>query len=133
MPKNEGGLFQALLDILKKYDEPKTSVELFDLPEIREHAESANRVSDYLGGLWRKGLLVRTPAPRGLNSSARWMYALKDKNSAKNKAPAPVYEFQKTKSSNAILDKPSIKITEDGGFITIDLPQLRITIESKNP
>lgn len=135
MIRNEAGLFPVLMKVLDEYDEndPQTCVELFDRPEVREHAESANRVSDYLGGLWRKGLVVRTPAPKTGNHSARWAYSLKRSKPGKKAAPAPVYEFQRdSKNPNAILSKPSIEITEDGGVITIDLPQLRITIQTKN-
>ena len=64
MRYNETGLFPALEAALKAASEPLDCQTLFDMPEIREHAALANRVSDYLGGLWRKGLVVRLPHPR---------------------------------------------------------------------
>lgn len=49
-------------------------MELYDLPDVRKHAESANRVSDYLGHMWRKGEARRSPAPKHKNNDARYAY-----------------------------------------------------------
>lgn len=44
MPKKSHGLFNVLEAHLKAATEPLTCVELYDLPDVRKHAESANRV-----------------------------------------------------------------------------------------
>lgn len=55
MRSNEEGLFPALEAALKASGEPMDCQALFDMPEIRKHAASANRISDYLGGPVEKG------------------------------------------------------------------------------
>lgn len=130
MPENEGNLYTALEEALKEASAPKTSVELYDMPQIRKLAESANRVSDYLGNLWRKGLALRHPAPRTSNSNARWMYSWKPQ-SEKRRLQAVEYT-PPSKGKHSILSRPNIEITDDGGTITIDLPQLVITIRAKS-
>ena len=126
----EFGLFQALEQVLKGAEKPMTCNELFDLPEIKKYANSANRVSDYLGGLFRKRMVVRLPAPRTNNSSARWAYEWRRPEAEEAQDPRGgdrvVYE-----SSKVLMDKPSIQITEDGKIITIDMPALTITIRTK--
>lgn len=132
MPSIEGGLFEALEHVLKNAKQPYTCVEMYDLPEIRKLAESSNRVSDYLGGLWRKGKVLRLPAPRTSNSSARWMYAWKPQAEGKARSTAVEYQAPLRTAGHATLySKPNIEITENGGMITIDLPSLSITIRTK--
>jgi hypothetical protein len=133
MPKTEGGLFDALEEVLKQSTDPFTCVELYELPKIRKLAESSNRVSDYLGGLWRKGLVLRHPAPRSSNSSARWMYSWKPQ--PEGRKTAQVFEYvpaPKNTSGVSLLKKPNIEITDNGDVITIDLPQMTITIRPKS-
>jgi hypothetical protein len=81
-------------------------------------------VSDYLGNLWRKGLVVRLPAPKA-DGRARWMYEWKRKG--KTTAEGIPY----IGPANLIYDKPKMTITEEGGVVVIDLPQLTITIRGK--
>jgi hypothetical protein len=52
----EFGLYQALEQVLRQAEKPMTCNELFDLPSVKQYAATANRVSDYLGGLFRKRL-----------------------------------------------------------------------------
>lgn len=73
----EAGLYEALEAELKKAKEPLDCIDLFDKPSVRRHAATANRVSDYLGNLWRKGKLTRLPAPSNEGRKARWLYAWK--------------------------------------------------------
>lgn len=63
MRHSEKGLFNALEKILRETGEPMDCNQLFEKSEVREYAATANRVSDYLGGLWRKGLVTRLPPP----------------------------------------------------------------------
>lgn len=129
--KTESGLYDVLEKILKDAKNPMTCVEMYNIPEVREFAQSANRVSDYLGGLWRKGLVVRMPAPRGNNSAARWMYAWKPKQaSSRSAVEQKVVEYINPNKST-LLDLPSIQITKDGKDIVIELPSLRIMIQTK--
>lgn len=123
MRQNETGLFPALEAALKAASEPLDCQTLFDMPEIRQHAASANRVSDYLGGLWRKGQVVRLPAPRTDNSRARWMYEWKG-----HKGPA-MHGIEYT--PRILADRPTLLVTEEGRDVTIETPHLLITIRQK--
>ncbi len=125
------GLFDVLEKILKDAEHPLTCVEMYDMPEVREFAQSANRVSDYLGGLWRKGLVTRSPAPRGNNSAARWAYSWKPQQNLRTQPEVRSIEYIKP-SKPTLLSRPSIEITEDGQDIVIDLPSLQIRIRTKN-
>lgn len=128
MRTNENGLFPALEEALKAADEPMDCQTLYDMPEIRQHAASANRVSDYLGGLWRKGLVVRLPAPKADNSRSRWMYLWKGAKGPKLHAKL---EQAVEYTPRVLADRPSVLITEEGSTITIELPNLMVVIRSK--
>lgn len=127
MRTNENGLFPALEAALKAATEPLDCTALFDMPEIRAHAASVNRVSDYLGGLWRKGVVVRLPAS-GADSRSRWTYAWKGPRGAKLHAK---FEQGAEYTPRVIADRPSVLITEEGSSITIELPNLVLIIRTK--
>lgn len=75
MLRHDTGLYHAICEVLKVADRPMTSTEIYDIPSVRRYAPNSNRVSDYLGNLWRDRLLKREPAPRIDFSSARWAYS----------------------------------------------------------
>ena len=70
----ENGLFPALKKTLQAATTLLDCNQLYDLPEIKIHASSVSRVSDYLGNLWRKGLLERLPAAKYSDGRSRWLY-----------------------------------------------------------
>lgn len=125
MRHNESGLFPALEAALKAASEPMDCQTLFDMPEIRKHAASANRVSDYLGGLWRKGLVVRLPAAKSENSRSRWAYEWKGSKGPKLYAEALEY------APKILADRPTLLVTDDGNNVTIETPNLIIQIRQK--
>lgn len=125
MRNNESGLFPALEAALKAASEPMDCHALFDMPSVREHAASASRVSDYLGGLWRKNLVVRLPAPPSANSRSRWLYEWKGQKGAKYLDGA--IEF----APKVLADRPAVLITEDGNVITLEFPNLIIQVRQK--
>lgn len=124
MRNNEDGLFPALEAVLKAAKEPLDCQALYDMPSIREHAASVNRVSDYLGGLWRKGKVVRLPAPKTDNSRSRWAYQWKG-----GKGPKLHEAVEYT--PRILADRPSMLITETGNKVTIELPNLILVIMNK--
>ncbi len=97
---------------------------MFDMPEVKQHAASVNRVSDYLGGLWRKGVVVRLAAPKVEGTRARWMYEWKG-----NRGPKLHDAIEYT--PRVLADRPSVLITEEGNVITIEMPHLVISIRQK--
>lgn len=124
MRYNPDGLFPVLEATLKASSVPMTCQTLWALPEVRANAASANRVSDYLGGLWRKGLVVRLPAPKDSNDRSRWMYEWKG-----HKGPKLHGAIEYT--PRILADRPTLLITEEGNVITVELPNLIISIRQK--
>lgn len=124
MRYNPDGLFPALEAALKAASDPLTAQDLFDLQDIRPLASSVNRVSDYLGNLWRKGIVVRTPAPKTGESRARWAYAWKG-----NKGPKLHDAVEYT--PRVLADRPTMLVTEEGNVLTIEFPNLIISIRQK--
>lgn len=127
MRHNENGLYAALERVLREQGRAMDCHELFDLAEIKEHAASVNRVSDYLGGLWRKGLVVRLPAASE-DSRARWAYQWKGKHPVDKLNVTEGIEY----APRVIADRPSILITEEGKTMTIQLPNWVIVIKPTN-
>lgn len=131
--RNKDGLFGALERALRKATDPMDCATLFDLPEVRQHAETVNRVSDYLGNMWRKGQVLRLPAPRLENTRARWLYIWKNKGPAKKFKPDldQAIEFNETVAN--VLTRPSMEITEEGDTVVITLAAITITIKQNRP
>lgn len=125
MRYNPDGLFPALEAALKAASEPLDCQTLYDMPDIQKHAASVSRVSDYLGGLWRKGLVVRLAAPKTANSRARWMYEWKGHKGPKLHAEAMEY------APRVLADRPSLLVTEEGNVLTLELPNIIIQIRQK--
>jgi hypothetical protein len=137
------GIYHVLEKILRETDQPLTCVDLFDKPDVRQFAESANRVSDYLGHMWRRDLLDRVPAPKTANSQARWAYIWKGQLGnrpvevvplhKKTETPTPTVNVERSavKAQEKLLEKPNIEISQNGELVTIDLPALTITIRTK--
>ena len=127
MRNNETGLFPALEAALRAASQPLDCQALFDMPAIKEHAASVTRVSDYLGGLWRKGLVSRLPAPKDGSSRARWLYEWKGQKGPRYLDGAVEY------APKVLLDRPSVLISESGSLITMEFPNLVIQIRQKTP
>ena len=125
MRNNETGLFPALEAALKAASDPLDAQALFDMASVKEHASSANRVSDYLGNLWRKGLVTRVPAAKTDGSRSRWMYEWKG-----NKGPR-LYDHALEYTPRVLADRPSVLITEEGLVITMEFQNLVISIRQK--
>ena len=125
MRHSEKGLYQALEKVLRSTGQPMDCNQLFDVPDVREYAATANRVSDYLGGLWRKGLVTRLPsAPVDGASRARWSYQWKE-----SAGPGVGTDY----APRLIADRPNLVITEEGTTIHITFPHLVISIRQTKP
>lgn len=134
--KDEQGVYHVLETLLRKAGKPLTCVDLHDNPDVRKFSDSVSRTSDYLGHMYRRGVLARAPAPKSLNSQARYAYFLKP---TKGK-DAPMTDAQVIQAvakelpadmPRSLLKKPNIEVTDDGRTVVIDLPQLTITIRTK--
>lgn len=120
---SETGLFPALEKILQAATTPLDCNQLYDMPAIKTHAASVSRVSDYLGGLWRKGLVERLPAAKYSDGRSRWLYRWRV-----GRTPSPdgiVY------APRVLADRPTMLVTDEGSVLTIELPNLLISIRQK--
>jgi hypothetical protein len=128
-PEGHNDLFPAIEAALREANEPLDCNQLYDRPEIRQIAPSMNRVSDYLGVLFRRGVLSRVASDKSSGSRTRWSYLWRKKElPAWRKPPdTEIIDFK----PKAILDRPNIYISEDGENINIELPHLSITIKKK--
>jgi hypothetical protein len=124
MKDSEEGLYQLLEKILFEANEPLDAQQIYDIPEVRMVAASTNRVSDYLGNIWRKGLVSRIPSGSG-GRGPRWKYQWKNKvrhsDSAIEYAP------------KLLVNRPTVVITEEGLTMQIEMPELTIIIKQKKP
>ena len=127
MKNSEDGLFSALEAALRAATEPLDAPTLYDMASIKEHAASANRVSDYLGSMWRKGQLVRQAAPKSTTSRAQWVYSWKGQKGPKIFDAAATLEY----GAKMLVNRPSVLITEEGNVITLEFPQIIIQIKQK--
>lgn len=127
--RNEQGLYRALEKELRKAKDPMECAALFDLLSVREHAETVNRVSDYLGNMWRKGQVLRLPAPRLDNTRARWLYIWKNKGPAKKPVVDLASAVEFSPALDSVLNRANMSITEEGDTVVITLPAITITIK----
>lgn len=81
--RSDKEIYQALEKRLRETPKPITCVDLMDDPEFRATAMAeygkdvrvaTNKVSDALGLMWLRNLLVRFPAPKETNSLVRYAY-----------------------------------------------------------
>lgn len=127
-PEGYNDLFPAIEAVLRNANEPLDCNQIFRIPEVNQIAPSANRVSDYLGILFRRGMVSRVPSDRSDGSKSRWKYVWRNKDIPAIKQHAlKVVDY----APKAILDRPNIYISEDGVNINIELPHLSITIKKK--
>ena len=124
MRNDESGLFTALEAALKAASEPLDCHALYEIAAVKASAASVNRVSDYLGNLWRRGLVVRLPAPKDGTSRSRWTYEWKG-----NKGPR--LHAAMDYAPKVLIDRPSMLITDDGATVHLEFPNLIISIRQK--
>ncbi len=99
---------------------PQYCHDLYGMPDVANSAASVNRVSDYLGALSQKGKVVRSPAPKNRANRTRWIYEWSG-----DKGPAlRGIEYR----PRVLADRPTVLITEEGNVITVELPNLIISI-----
>lgn len=124
-------IYQLLEEQLRKSTKPMTCVDLMDIPEIRNEALAeygkdiriaTNKLSDALGLMWRRNLLVRYPAPRESNTLARYAYSWDFKQDAQESVPIP---------SPVVSRKAQLNITEQDGGVLIEFDKFTVFIKQK--
>ena len=115
-------IYQLIEAALRKSEDPQTRYDLFDLPEIKALANSAGRVSDYLGHMWRRGLVKRWHSN---NPSSKAVYAY----TLKSEEEAPRLTLVKEAIDNKA--PPDCRVSTDGPNVIIEIDDLKITIQRK--
>ena len=130
--RSDKQIYRVLEKRLRDTTTPLTCTDLIDRPDIRrefqkEYGEDSqiltNKLSDALGLMWRKGLLIRYPAPRDSTSLAKHSYIWDTKQDTKTPTPilSPTHSVKKT----GVI----IKETNDG--IVLDFEKFTIIIQQK--
>jgi hypothetical protein len=125
MIKSEAEIYQVLEGLLKKAgDTPQTCADLYDDPRVKELSESANRVSDYLGHMWRRGVLQRWYAAKNNQTRSRYAYTWLE---AEETEPQPIDRLTVVRGTK----KPNVTVTENDGSVVLDFPEFTITVVRK--
>ncbi len=130
--RNQLGIYHVLRTHLEASPYPLTCVDLFDFEDVKRYAPDSNRVSDYLGHLFRRGLVSRYPAPRTENSAARFAYLWKNSkaDSPQQRTPAPRLSVVRAAEVQPL--RSNMKVVENtDGSVTIELSNLVITVKPK--
>jgi hypothetical protein len=118
-------VYEIIEELLRKAgDNPLTCVDLYEDKRLQKLADSPNRVSDYLGHMWRKGLLQRWYANE-TTQRARYAYTWKGED---KKEPQKIEALHVIRSETG---KPNVTITEEDKRIVLDFPHFTIIVQSK--
>lgn len=118
-------IYTILEELLRKTgDNPLTCVDLFEDKRVASLVETPNRVSDYLGHMWRRGLIQRWYANE-TTQRARYAYTWKEE---KAKEPKKIEALSVVRNDSV---KPHVTITEEDKRIVLDFPQFTIIVQSK--
>jgi len=129
MIKSEAAIYQILEELLRAAgSNPQTCADLFDDPRVKELAPNTNRVSDYLGHMWRRGLVQRWYASKDTAQRSRYAYTWLEQAPA---APEPVERLTVVPKLKPVPEKPNITVTEDEGSVTLDFKEFTITVKRK--
>jgi len=79
-----------------------------DFLEVRCQHETKTgcSVPDYLGHMWRKGQVLRLPAPKDDRTRARWMYVRKPQKPAPKPTAAEAVQQAEQLTVNKLLSRP---------------------------
>lgn len=127
-PEGHNDLSPLLQRKLQEADRPLSCHDLFDMEDVKQIAPSANRVSDYLGVMFRRGLVSRIAHEGGdERGRARWRYLWRARSDLLSEVSAKAEPINYR--PKAILDRPNLHISEDGTHLHIEMPEISIQIQ----
>ena len=129
MPTPEGhNDLKPLMRIkLQQADRPLTCYDLAQDPDIQALGAPMNRISDYLGVMFRNGEVKRLPVERG-ESKARWGYVWREKVTPEWKQQNADKELRDFKPK-PVFDRPNLYISDNGSYLSIEMPEISIQIQ----
>jgi hypothetical protein len=134
MIKSDANIYRELERVLKQTGEtPLTCVDIYEQDAaIRDIVENTNRLSDYLGHMWRRGLLQRWFAAQSSTARARYAYTWKEADEGvvtpRKLADAKASYLTAVPTAK---NKPNVTITESDGRVVLDFDQFTITVDRK--
>lgn len=127
MIKSDAEIYGILEELLRQAgDTPQTCVDLHEDHRVRALVPSANRVSDYLGHMWRRGVVQRYYATKNNTQRTRYAYTWKEPPEEEAQ-PTPIERLTVVPKTT----KPNVTITETDGSVVLDFPEFTITVKRK--
>lgn len=128
--KSEKSIYNLIEHRLRQADRPMTCKELMDDHDIRHEAVeewgevqlATNKLSDVLGHMWRRGVLVRYPAPKDSLSFARYAYTMAEEQPDELRAVPPPVKLK---------TKQLIGVVEHDDCVEIEFDKFIIYVKSK--
>lgn len=123
MIKSDAEIYQVLEELLRAAGgNPLTCVDLHDDQRVQAltPTPSPNRISDYLGHMWRRGLVQRWYASKETAQRSRYAYTWIEQADEKPQAVARL-----TVPPKPTPEKPNITVVEDDGSITRGLMNIK--------
>jgi hypothetical protein len=125
--KSDAAIYALIERYLKASKTPLTSVDLWDRSDIRKAEKSAEKVSDRLGLLWRRGLVQRWEIRRP-DTRARFGYTWKDEAAKADSTPrmleaVGVAGYPRRKANVAIIERDDC--------IVLEFDKFTITVQAK--
>lgn len=132
-------LYPLVTKALEESDNPQTCAMLMERFDIRSAAcarfgddirVATYKLSDLLGFMWRKGLLLRSPAPvLSTSSLARYAYSIKKRD--EGSTPEPV-QFISPATRTRESSKQSFVVQETQDGVVLDFEHFTVVIRNKD-
>ena len=123
--KSPAAIYGIIETHLRESADPLTCTKLYDFADVKANAVSVDKVSDFLGLMWRRGLIQRWNVPASSTDRSRYAYSwITEKD-------ATAQKITKLESVKAEYRSDNITVTEDNGRIIIDFPKFTVTVQSK--
>ena len=124
--KSDAAIYKVLEQHIKGSTEPMTCVTLYNFADVAGHARSPEKVSDFLGLMWRRGLLQRWNAPATSTDRSRFAYSWKD--NPQGDKPQLVHAMSLV---NTTRRKANVTITEEEDRLVLDFDKFTLIVQAK--
>lgn len=125
--RSENEIYGTLERALRAANEPLTCTDLMEIPNVRARVLSefgddiqlaTNKLSDTLGFMWRRDVLIRHPAPPTERTRARFAYSWRE-NPISPSAPLPPSSARK---------KPVFTVVESNDSVRIEFEHVTLIV-----
>ena len=124
--KSDAEIYKILEKHIKNAKDPITCVALWDFDDVRANARSLEKVSDFLGLMWRRGMLQRWSVPKISTDRSRYAYTWQEK--PEDTAPQKVRVMNVVNTQHK---KSNVTITEADDKIILDFDKFTLIVQAK--